>query len=299
MGGLLRRLPVTGALLVLAAAALAGLPPLNGFVSEWLVYLGLLRGAEGASPWLALLAWLSLAALAFVGALAAIAFTRLLGIALLGEPRSAGAAAAHEGGPLLVVPLALLGAGVVAVALLPAEAVALVAPAAAVVLGAPAAEVQSALAPAAAALSGPLRVGVAALLAAAAGLALASRRLLAGRAVGASSTWGCGFSQESARVQYTAASYAQLAEAAAAPRLARPQVHAEAPAGPFPRAATFALSADDPARTRVFEPAFRRTGEWFARLRRFQQARLNLQLLYTVVTVLLLSALLLLHGRPR
>jgi formate hydrogenlyase subunit 3/multisubunit Na+/H+ antiporter MnhD subunit len=155
MGGLLRRLPATGALLVLAATALAGLPPLNGFVSEWLVYVGLLRGGEGAAPALGLLAWLTLAALAFVGALAAVTFTRLLGIALLGEPRSAGAAHAHEGGPLLVVPLVLLGAGNVAVALFPAQAVALVAPAAAVVLGVPAEQVAGALAPAAATLGGP------------------------------------------------------------------------------------------------------------------------------------------------
>jgi hypothetical protein len=120
--------------------------------------------------------------------------------------------------------------------------------------------------------------------------------MLARRTVAASSTWGCGFSQESARVQYTAASFAQLAQLSAAPRLARPEVRASVPSGAFPGAAAFTLTAEDPARTRVFDPAFRRTGEWFARLRRFQQARLNLQLLYTVVTVLLLSALLLLHG---
>jgi formate hydrogenlyase subunit 3/multisubunit Na+/H+ antiporter MnhD subunit len=297
MGGLLRRLPATGALLVLAAVALTGLPPLNGFVSEWLVYLGLLRGAAGAPPWLALLAWLSLAALAFVGALAAVAFTRLLGIALLGEPRSPGAARAHEGGPLLVAPLVLLGAGNVAVALFPAQAVALVSPAAAVVLGVPAGEVVAALAPAATALSGPVRLALAALLAAGAALALASRAMLSRRRVAASCTWSCGFSQESARIQYTAASYAQLAAASAAPRLARPQVRADALSGPFPGAARFTLSAEDPARVRLFEPAFVRAGEWFARLRRFQQARLNLQLLYTVITVLLLAALLLLHGR--
>ena len=297
MGGLLRRLPATGGLLVLAAAALAGLPPLNGFVSEWLVYLGLLRGGEGAPAALSLLAWLALAALAFVGALAAIAFTRLLGIALLGEPRSAGVARAHEGGPLLVVPLALLGAGNVAIALFPAQAAALVAPAAAVVLRVPEDAVLDALAPAVSSLAGPMRLGFAALVVGGAVLLAVSRRLLSQRAVGASSTWGCGFSQESARVQYTAASYAELATAAVAPRALRPTRLAEPPAGPFPRGARFATASDDPARARVFEPAFRSVAEWFGRLRRFQQARLNLQLLYTVATILVLSALLFLHRR--
>ncbi|HEY6002685.1 MAG TPA: proton-conducting transporter membrane subunit, partial [Anaeromyxobacter sp.] len=297
MGGLLRRLPATGGLLVLAAAALAGLPPLNGFASEWLVYLGLLRGGAGATPHLALLAWLSLAALAFVGALAGIAFTRLLGIALLGTPRSAGAAGAHEGGPLLLVPLALLGAANVALAIFPAQAVELLAPAAAAILGAPEREVLSALAPAAASLAGPMRLGLAALALLAAILFAASRAMLSRRSVTASSTWGCGFSQESARVQYTAASFAQLAVASATPRALRPAARARAPEGAFPAVAALALESDDPARIRVFEPAFRRVAEAFGRVRSFQQARLNLQLLYTVATLLVLSGVLfLLHG---
>jgi formate hydrogenlyase subunit 3/multisubunit Na+/H+ antiporter MnhD subunit len=296
MGGLLRRLPATGALLLLAVAALAGLPPLNGFASEWLVYVGLLRGGETAPASLALLAWLALATLAFVGAVAAAAFTRLAGIALLGAPRSPAAASAHEGGPLLLVPLALLAAGNVAAALFPAQAASLVVPAAAQVLRVPEADVARALAPAAEALAGPMRLGLGALLLAGAALLALSRLTLRRREVRSSSTWSCGFSAESARVQYSAASYAELATRSVSPRMLRPTVSLAAPQGPFPAAARFATEADDPARARVFEPAFARVAEWFGRLRRFQQARLNLQLLYVVATILALSALLLLRA---
>jgi formate hydrogenlyase subunit 3/multisubunit Na+/H+ antiporter MnhD subunit len=296
MGGLLRRLPATGTLLVLAAAALAGLPPLNGFVSEWLLYVGLLRAGETAPASLALLGWLALATLAFVGAVAAAAFTRLVGIALLGAPRSAAAASAHEGGPLLLAPLALLGAGNVAVALFPAQAVALVVPAAAVVLRVPEADVAFALAPAVAALAGPMRLGLCALLLLGAALVALSRRALSRRDVRASSTWSCGFSAESARIQYTAASYSELATRSVSPGPLRPALSVTAPEGLFPLGARFASEADDPARARVFEPAFAWAAEWFGRLRRFQQARLNLQLLYVVATILVLSALLLLRA---
>jgi NADH:ubiquinone oxidoreductase subunit 5 (subunit L)/multisubunit Na+/H+ antiporter MnhA subunit len=296
MGGLLRRLPASGGLLVLAAVALAGLPPLNGFVSEWLLYLGLLDGGAGSGG-LSLVAWLALAALALVGALAAIAFTRVLGVALLGEPRSEGAARAHEGGPLLVAPLAALAAANVAIALFPGRAVALVVPAAAQVLGAPEPELRAALAPAVGALAGPMRLGLLALALAAAVAFALSRRLLARRDVSASSTWGCGFSASSPRVQYGAAAYSELAIRALVPVVLRPRASVAPPAGPFPAPSRFSLSSDDPASARVFAPAFARVGEWFARLRRFQQARLNLQLLYTVATVLVLSALLLFHRR--
>ncbi|WP_242341527.1 MULTISPECIES: proton-conducting transporter membrane subunit [Anaeromyxobacter] len=297
MGGLLRRLPVSAGLLVFAAVALAALPPLNGFVSEWLLYLGLLDGGQGSAAGTALLAYLSLAVLALVGALAAIVFTRLVGAALLGSPRSPEAASAHEGGPLLLAPLAALAAANAAVALFPGQAVALLTPAAAIVLRVPAAELAARLAPALSALAGPLRAGLALLLLCGVALALASRRMLARRDVRAAQTWGCGFSAESARVQYTAASLSELALAAIAPRALRPVETPARPEGLFPRRVRYAQEADDPARARVFEPAFRAVGEWFGRLRHFQQSRLNLQLLYTVLTVLALSALLLFHQR--
>jgi hypothetical protein len=175
--------------------------------------------------------------------------------------------------------------------------VGLVVPAAAVVLGVPAGELRAALAPAASALSGPLAIGLAGLAVLGAAAGLASRRLLAGRVVGASSTWGCGFAAESPRVQYTAASYAQLALRAVVPAPLRPRRNVLPPAGPFPRGATFALDGEDPATARIFGPSFARVADGFGRLRRFQQARLNLQLLYTLVTVLALSALLLLYRR--
>jgi hypothetical protein len=161
----------------------------------------------------------------------------------------------------------------------------------------PSAEVAAALAPTAAALAGPLRLGAGALVVLALALAASRLRALARRDVRASSTWGCGFSQESARVQYTAASFAELAAASTSLEPLRPILDLRPPEGPFPASARFVTAADDPARARVFEPAFARAAEWFARLRRFQQARLNLQLLYTVATILVLSALLLLGHR--
>ncbi len=296
MGGLLRRLPASAGLLLLAAAALAALPPLHGFVSEWLLYLGLLDGGAGAPAGLALLAYLALAVLALVGALAAVAFARLVGMALLGSPRSPEAASAHEGGPLLVAPLGALAAANVLVACFPVATLGLLAPAASAILRVPEADLLATLAPAAAALQGPIRIALAALVLGAVLLAALSRRLLSARDVRASSTWGCGFSAESARVQYTAASFAELALLAVAPRALRPAVRLDAPAGPFPRAAAYAQDGDDPARARVFEPAFRAIGGWFSRLRSFQQTRLNLQLLYILVTVLALGALLLFHA---
>ena len=129
MGGLLARLPRTASLLLLGLAALAALPPLNGFSSEWLVYLSLLRSAVGLPGGASILAWAAVATLALVGGVAVIAFARLGGVALLGAPRSPEAAAAHEPGAGLWGPLAALAAVCVGLGLFPDLALRLAGPA--------------------------------------------------------------------------------------------------------------------------------------------------------------------------
>ncbi|HEX8908022.1 MAG TPA: proton-conducting transporter membrane subunit, partial [Anaeromyxobacteraceae bacterium] len=119
MGGLLARLPRTASLFLLGLAALAALPPLNGFSSEWLVYLGLLRTAATSPGGASIVAWAAVATLAFVGGIAAIVFARLGGIALLGAPRSPEAAAANEPSVGLWAPLGALAAACAALGLFP------------------------------------------------------------------------------------------------------------------------------------------------------------------------------------
>ncbi|MEW6270068.1 MAG: proton-conducting transporter membrane subunit, partial [Thermodesulfobacteriota bacterium] len=120
LGGLLRRMPHTGLAFLVGAVAICGLPPLNGFVSELLVYLGLLRTVAGSGD----LAWLAGAftapALALVGALAVACFVKVFGIVFLGEPRSGRARAAHESGAPMLVPMAALGGACVVIGVAPA-----------------------------------------------------------------------------------------------------------------------------------------------------------------------------------
>ena len=83
---------VTGATFLVGAAAISGLPPLNGFVSELLLYLGAFGHATGAGPALAVPALTAVVALALIGGLAAACFAKAFGIVFLGEPRAEDAA---------------------------------------------------------------------------------------------------------------------------------------------------------------------------------------------------------------
>ncbi len=97
LGGLLKRMPWTGLCFLVGSLAIAGLPPFNGFVSEWLTYQTLLAVVASVPDlWLKGLGTLALGGLALTGALAATTFVKAFGIGFLAQPRSEAAAKAHE-----------------------------------------------------------------------------------------------------------------------------------------------------------------------------------------------------------
>jgi hydrogenase-4 component B len=119
-GGLLRRMPWTGALFLVGAMAISGLPPLNGFASEWLTFQAFLFGFRGSGePLVHLLFPVGGAVLALTTALAAACFVKAFGISFLALPRSASAAEARESSAVMLVPQAFLAALCVGLGLFP------------------------------------------------------------------------------------------------------------------------------------------------------------------------------------
>ncbi len=96
LGGLIHRLPVTSVCFLIGAAAISALPPLNGFVSEWLLFQAILQSIGLPLGFLRFLAPAVGGVMALVAALAAACFVRAYGIAFLGRPRSEAARTAHE-----------------------------------------------------------------------------------------------------------------------------------------------------------------------------------------------------------
>ncbi|HWI59902.1 MAG TPA: hydrogenase 4 subunit B [Bacillota bacterium] len=119
MGGLIRRMPKTALFFLLGAVAISALPPLNGFVSEWLTYQSLLQGFGTTSSLVRLMFPLSGAMLALTGALAAACFVKAFGITFLAQPRSDHAAQAHEASPTMLWGMGLLTAACIFLGLFP------------------------------------------------------------------------------------------------------------------------------------------------------------------------------------
>jgi len=115
LGGLIHRLPRSAVLAFTGTLGIAALPPLNGFVSEWLIFQGLFQGFRTGSHLIAILIVLAAAMLGLTGGLAVYAFVRGFGIPFLGMPRTRQAADASEAGQPVAGP-ALLGVACVALA---------------------------------------------------------------------------------------------------------------------------------------------------------------------------------------
>ncbi len=96
LGGLLRRMPWTGAAFLVGAMAIAGVPPLNGFASEWLTLQALLHVSAYGNVAAGMAGALALAALAATAALAVFCFVKVVGLVLLGAPRREAVAHAVE-----------------------------------------------------------------------------------------------------------------------------------------------------------------------------------------------------------
>ena len=202
-GGVARQMPVTAILFLAGTAAICALPPLNGFVSEFIIYTGMFRSiAEGQQV---LLAAAGVTALALIGGLALFAFTKLYGIVFLGAPRTHEVAEMHEADNYRIAAMALPLAGILFIGLFPQTAVSAVTRAAGFFIHHPADAADYLLSPTLAAVSRTawLLILVVGLLAWLRSRALRTRKVTDG------ATWGCGFTSPNVRMQYSGESYSE------------------------------------------------------------------------------------------
>ena len=282
LGGVGRLMPVTEVAFVLGSAAIVGLPPLNGFVSEWTIVRGLLAAGLGEGAIRA--AIFGIAALGLIGGLALACFAKVIGVVFLGRPRTAAAAAARESGPTMYGPMLVLALACVLIGLLPAVVLPPALAAARVVAG-PAQEGAVAVGPDAGRLS-----AIAAVLAAGLAVAwLAGRRLLRGRWRIVPHAWACGYPAPTPRMQYTAASFASPLLEPFGGWAGRRVERSEAGIGTH----AFDLSLDG-----ALLPAWRRLLALSARLQPIASGRLHVSLLFVLATVILLLSYLVLRRGP-
>jgi hydrogenase-4 component B len=209
-GGLIKRMPVTAALALVGTLALAGLPPLNGFPSEWLTFQLLVAGAQRTAPALAILLPLALAGVALIAGLAALSGVRLFGITFLALPRSNGAQHAHESHWTMLAAMAIPAATCVVLGVTPTIVIPPLSRIASD-LGQPAGPLSSGFALSVPLVASRMWAAMIALVTVAVGVtaALAVRIVGRTRQVRVAAAWNCGRIAQSARSEYTAAAFAE------------------------------------------------------------------------------------------
>jgi hydrogenase-4 component B len=287
LGGLWRTMPWTASLFALGAVAISGLPPLNGFVSEWLVYLGLFDATmeRGPSAWAAIPAAILLGV---TGALALACFVKVCGVVFLGAPRSQAAARAHESGPAMRGAMVLLGAACVAIGLAP------------VVFWPAVLRAVDAWNPVWAGAKTPVGLSSLGLFhIALALLALAAVGWLRGRVrhggLARAVTWDCGYALPTPRMQYTAGSFAGIITEWFA-WILRPVRHEHRPTETLPASASFAKHTPETVLEYAVEPAGRVVMQLSTAARRLQHGRVQAYLLYLLVGLSALAIVVLVGG---
>jgi formate hydrogenlyase subunit 3/multisubunit Na+/H+ antiporter MnhD subunit len=282
LGGLAGRMPGTTSAFLIGSAAIVGLPPLNGFVSEWLVFRSVLNA--GAADSALRMAVFAAVALALIGGLALACFAKVVGVVFLGHARTEAARNARESTSGMVVPQFGLAAACVLIGVLPVTVVPAV-----LRVGALLARVPDSPALQRAAAAQSLTVFAGVLVAVALFVGFAGVWLARARSRAIADTWGCGYPATTARMQYTASSFAApllfAFRSVSGTRVTR-------------TADSLATHPVDPVMDALLRPLWRvvcGAADW---LRPIQRGRLSLYLVYMVATVLVLLAYLLLAGRP-
>jgi hydrogenase-4 component B len=287
LGGLWRAMPWTTGLFALGCIAVSGLPPLNGFVSEWLVYLGLFDAAAGKGP----SAWAAMPAaimLAMAGAIAMASFAKAGAMIFLGAPRTQAAAHAHECGPGMRGPMLVLASVCVLIGLVP------------VLFWRAVSRAAGAWHPAWASAEPPaplVALGLVHMLLAV--LAIAAVAWLWRKAHANNPrrglTWDCGYATPAARMQYSSASFAGIVSGWFR-WILQPERKMRRPRGHFPAEAIRLERIPETVLERIIGPLSRAIMQVSTSVRRLQHGRLQFYIVYVVAGLIALGVLVVLGG---
>ena len=256
LGGLIKSMPATALLFLIGSIAICGLPPFNGFISEFLVYFGMFKGLSIHNFFSMVTLLFSIAGLALVGTMAVLCFTKAFSIIFLGMPRSEAAEKVqNDTGKTMILPMSFLAILTLLIGLFPQYVFDYLLMPVHVVTG---------FTPAG--TSEPVSLmqtisGYALAFVLFLGVVAALKLLLTKNKIDIQETWGCGYNRGNNHMQYTASSYASPFLSMLRP-LFKKVFDIEKPKHLFPQSAHFSLHIDDIEEAYLINPVIK-GDEWF------------------------------------
>ncbi len=290
LGGLFRFMPKTGFLFLVGSAAITGLPPFSGFVSEYLIYSSLIGELSALNGGMRAAAVITMTCLAFAGAVSLASFSKAFGISFLGNPRSDTKGVREAPIPSLIA-MAIPALLCLLVGIFPVYAVKLIAPAAGFLCG-----------------NGPetglmisdtlsrISLLFCVFLALCFLLLLLRFWLLKGKRVVKVKTWDCGYQRGTGRIQYSGASFIEPLASLIRPQGSR-EKDLDRPEGFFPEKAGLVSSYRDPVEAFLVRPLTNALRKLLSFFWWIQIGETRLYILYGFL-FLVAALILVLGGRP-
>ena len=282
LGGLGKAMPYTTLMFIIGSVAICGLPPFNGFISEFMIYAGMLLGIPHSAIGLFLTLVFAIAALAMVGTMAILCFTKASGIMFLGEPRSEAAAEVKEDvSRVMITPMAILAFLTLFIGMFPQYIAGIV------------------LAPASLFVNGDAAIPIFnSVIAMCENLSwfffifliftaiMFVWRILLRRKTAVHTTWGCGYDRANNHMQYTASSYANLFVSTLKPLFKRVS-HIKKPKDLFPKDAYYEQEIEDIEEAYIVKPLIKWDERILSKFERIQSGNIQQYILYGLVFLVL------------
>lgn len=291
LGGLIKKMPKTAFFFLLGSIAISGLPPFNGFISEFLIYLGMFKELHTGDLSLSLVLLGGIVGLVLIGGLALYCFTKVFSIIFLGNPRSNKTEHAGEVEGSMLFPKFIIGFFIVFIGVLP------------VFILKPLAEVVSVFTPDVSALKDiapsiqGISVSLGIFILMIAGLWFIRKRAIKNKTVETGPTWGCGYTGAKPAVhQYTASSYADyLSNLAKYITGNKKHVNPIEKDELFPEPRTFETHASDIFEDYLVSKPTGKLMQFLEKIAVFQTGNLQHYLLYAIIFLTLILVLTILN----
>jgi hydrogenase-4 component B len=295
LGGLIHRMPKTAVAFLIGCAAISALPPLNGFVSEWLTFQAILVSPELPQWGLKLTVPAAGALLALAAALAAACFVKVFGVTFLGRPRSEAAKAATEVDGYSLTAMYALAAICFLAGVLPGFVIDALAPVTAQLAGGTmprqAAVPWLSIVPIAESRSSYNGLIILTFLASSALLTAWVIHAFASRATRRSAIWDCGFPLDAPQTQYGSASFSMPIRRVFGTVVFNVHERVDMPEPGEVRAGSFGLRILDPAWQYAYGPVSRGVGAVSTALNQMQFLTIRRYLTLVFCTLIALLVL--------
>ena len=283
LGGLIKKMPQTTVLFLMAAIAICGIPPFNGFISEFIIFTGLYNWLSDASLVSLLAAVTTTAGLALIGGLAMLCFTKAFGVVFLGSPRSDLPSSCKEVPFLQLIPLYIIAGMIILIGLFPLAFIEVLSKpvglfTATILQTNPTQiEVFSVLQ--------PINLAVWSTVVLIIGLLLFRKYALKHRSGSFGPTWGCGYVSPNTKQQYTAGSFVRTYSKLFAPFLSIGK-HEDEIHGVFPPKVKYHTSPYDKIEKWLIDSPLKYNKSFMGRFVFLNNGKLQFYILYGVLFIL-------------